>query len=153
MQVSLFKISKRTILYLITSIVIAFFINACKSSEKQSNNNTYKDIPFLQEYHEAYPISAKAEENEVRSIAIDKVQNVWAATASGIFMKKANETNWISIQTGEDKGPAFSVEADTEGNVWMGTWNGIYRYKNALLEKIEGATAPISGICIEQQRL
>lgn len=151
MKVSLFKILIKTMLYFTASIGIVFFINACKSSEKQSNENTYKDTPFWQEYHEAYPISTNAEENEVRSVAIDKTQNVWAATASGIFMKKAGETNWTSVQTGEDKGPAFSVASDAEGNVWFGTWNGIYRYKNAQSEKIEGITAPVSAICVAKE--
>jgi hypothetical protein len=151
MRVSLFNNYKKSIFYLILSIGIAFSINACKSSEKQSNETTYKDEPFWQEYHEAYPVSTNTEENEVRSIAVDKAQNVWIATAAGVFMKKPDELTWTPIQTGADKGPAYSVGVDTESNVWIGTWNGVYRYKKAQLEKLNGLTAPISAICIAKE--
>ncbi|MBA4848910.1 regulator [Emticicia sp. BO119] len=130
---------------------MAFFMYACKSSEKQNTETSYKDEPFWQEYHEAYPVSTIAEENEVRNISIDKAQNVWIATASGIFMKKPDENRWTVIQSEEDKGPAYWVETDAESNVWIGTWNGIYRYKNAQLEKISGVKAPISAICIAKE--
>ncbi|GAB3519835.1 hypothetical protein GCM10027442_41920 [Emticicia fontis] len=124
---------------------------ACKSSEKQNTETTYKDEPFWQEYHEAYPISTNAEENEVRSITVDKAQNVWAATASGVFMKKPNELTWTAIQNGEDKGPAYSVEVGEDSVVWIGTWNGIYRYKSTQLEKLTGVVAPISAICVSKE--
>ncbi|WP_337042328.1 ligand-binding sensor domain-containing protein [Emticicia sp. 17c] len=134
------------------SILVVCFVCTCKSTQTQDSSAVYKDTPFWQEYHEAYPISANPEENEVRSIAVDKAQNVWVATASGIFIKKANEANWTSMLNGESKGPAFSVAADTTTNdVWLGNWDGIYRYKNATLEKITGVTGPISAICIAKE--
>jgi hypothetical protein len=151
MRISLKNNYKKITLYLILSTGAAIFMYACKSTEKQSIETTYKDEPFWQEYHEAYPISTNAEENEVRSIAIDKAQNVWAATASGIFMKKPNELTWTSIQAGEDKGPAYAIELDAEANVWIGTWNGIYRHKNGQLKKLTGVTAPISAICVAKE--
>lgn len=147
----LLGIHKKTWLFSFIGLTLAFCMYACQSSKKKETRSTYKDTPFWQEYHEAYPISNNAEENEVRSIVVDKAANVWAATASGIFMKKANETRWTSIQNGEDKGPAYAVEVDKEGTVWFGTWNGIYHYKNEKLEKLTGATAPVSAICISKE--
>ncbi|MFD2519827.1 ligand-binding sensor domain-containing protein [Emticicia soli] len=151
MQTSLIDTCKKTIVCLAISTMAGIGMNACKSTEKKVDDTTYKDVPFWQEYHEAYPISSNAEENDVRSITVDKAQNVWAATASGVFMKKANESGWTAMQDEVDKGPAFAVEVDTEGNVWLGTWNGIYRYQNSQLEKIAGATAPVSAICVAKE--
>jgi len=56
-----------------------------------------EDKGFWQEYHEAYPVSVVAIENNVRSIAVDKNLTAWIATAAGVFMKKDGETKWIAI--------------------------------------------------------
>ncbi|WP_259016407.1 ligand-binding sensor domain-containing protein [Emticicia fluvialis] len=147
----LFSTYKKLWFFSFLGLTITFFMYACKSTEQHESAATYKDAPFWQEYHEAYPISENAEENNVRSIVIDKANNVWVATASGIFMKKANESNWASIQNATDKGPAFAVNTDNEGTVWLGTWNGIYRFKNNQLEKLQGVNPPVSAICTAKE--
>src|SRR5688572_14240850 len=55
---------------------------------------TYRDTAFWQEYHEAYPIPQKLGSAEVRSIAVDAQDNVWIATASGVFRKAAGKKAW-----------------------------------------------------------
>ncbi|MFV2070774.1 MAG: hypothetical protein ACC645_27720, partial [Pirellulales bacterium] len=42
------------------------------------------DTPFVQEYHEPYPIGEELAENDVRAVAVDARGDVWAATAAGI---------------------------------------------------------------------
>ncbi len=147
----LYGVYKKLWFFSFVGLTTAFFIYACKPTEKQESASVYKDTPFWQEYHEAYPISPNAEENEARSITVDKAGHVWAATASGIFMKNASETAWKSIQNEENKGPAFAVEVDSEGTVWLGTWNGIYQYKNNQLIKAKGVSAPVSAICVAKE--
>ena len=137
--------------YFLAGIVACFLLWGCKEAKQSEAIETYQDTEFWQEFHEAYPVSTIAAENEVRSIAVDQQQNVWIATASGVFMKKQGEAIWTSLQSGEDKGPAYSVSVDAKGTVWCGTWNGVYRYTNAQLEKMTGVKAPVSAICTAQE--
>ncbi|GAA4469099.1 hypothetical protein GCM10023189_55470 [Nibrella saemangeumensis] len=104
----------------------------------------YQDTSFRQEYHEAYPVSRDADENNVRSIAVDNQSNVWIATASGVFRKASGQAGWQSMMAPADKGPAFAVAVDRQNTVWLGTWNGLYRYSNNRPERVAGPVAPIS---------
>ena len=47
---------------------------------------------------------------------------------------------------GSSRGPAYAVIADNE-SAWMGTWDGVYQYKDHKLLKIEGVEAPVSVLC------
>jgi len=118
-----------------------------KKTESTSGEEIYQDVPFVQEFHDAYMVGNNQADNEVRSIAVDRESNVWIATASGIFLKKADRRIWDPVITGDDRGPAYSVIVNPDGDVLLGTWNGIYRYNNHLLKKEEGPTPPISVIC------
>lgn len=120
---------------------------SAKKTEKVSDALVYKDIPFIQETHNAYKISNIKEDNEVRSIAVDSYSNIWIATASGVFVKKQDSGIWEPVITGNETGPAFSVVSNANGDVLMGTWNGVYRYSNNLLVKEEGPKPPVSEIC------
>ena len=44
-------------------------------------------------------------------------------------------------------GPAYSVIADNESGIWMGTWDGVYQYHDHKLQKIRGVEAPVSVLC------
>ncbi|GAB3169532.1 ligand-binding sensor domain-containing protein [Telluribacter humicola] len=124
---------------------------AQKGKKEAIEVTTYKDVPFWQEYHEAYPVSNNSEDNQVRSITVDKQSNVWIATPTGVYMKKADVTSWTSPLSEADQGPAFSIANEEDGTVWMSTWNGVYRYKEGSLIKIEGVKAPISVLCSSQE--
>ncbi|MBM3289388.1 MAG: hypothetical protein FJY92_04480, partial [Candidatus Hydrogenedentes bacterium] len=41
--------------------------------------STIEDTPFVQEYHEAFPLASE-NENDVRGVAVDAQGRVWAAT-------------------------------------------------------------------------
>ena len=109
------------------------------------------DTAFWQETHEWYPVSTIAAENNIRSITTDILNNVWIATAAGIFKKDNGKTTWSAVLTGSQKGPAYKVLADESGNVWMGTWNGVYRYKHDTLLQIKGTSGPVSVLCVSKE--
>lgn len=104
-------------------------------------------IPFKQETHSAFRIGGDPKSNEIRSIAVDSQQNIWIATADGVFQKMHSASTWKPIITGDDRGPAYSVSVDAKGIVLLGTWNGIYTYQEGVLRKIEGPKPPISIVC------
>jgi len=123
------------------------FISCERKGKTVLENPVYHDNLFWQEYHEAYPVANEAGANEVRSITIDNQSNIWIATKAGIFQKKKDTKNWIEILSQTDKGPSFAVAADKNGTVWLGVWNGLYKFQNNQLEKITGPQGPISTIC------
>ncbi|MCF6223461.1 MAG: hypothetical protein L3J34_07000 [Flavobacteriaceae bacterium] len=132
-------------------IISGFILLSCNQRKKSksvvSEQSSYNDTKFIQEYHEAYYISNNSADNEIRSIAVDDESSVWIATASGIFYKKVNTQLWNPVISGENRGPAYSVVVTKDNSVFMGTWNGLYRYKNKKLTKEEGPKPPISVIC------
>ena len=136
---------------LITGLLI-FFLSmlSCKQSptapEKDTKPVVYFDTPFLQEYHEAYMVSKDPAENEIRSIAVDHDSNVWIATASGVFRKDSGKSEWEPVIMGEDRGPSYSVVINPGGDILLGTWNGLYRYKDKILLKEVGPEPPVSEI-------
>lgn len=147
-----FCIGFKTIKFLFVIIIILVAVSCIKQTdekEKVQTEQEYRDIPFIQETHEAYKIGENASDNEVRSIAVDPGSTVWIATASGVFKKKRDTHDWEPVISGVDHGPAYSVAVNLVGTVFLGTWNGIYSWSNGQLLKIEGAKPPISVICSE----
>ncbi len=138
-------------LFLIIPSLLMVVILSCQQGAKKAENNSqpevYQDVPFVQESHEAYKISDNPADNEVRGIAIDHESNVWIATASGIFCKLKGSRIWNPVISGEERGPAYSVVVNINGDVLLGVWNGIYRFSNQQLKKEEGVKSPISVIC------
>ncbi len=100
-----------------------------QKQESQSDTLAYQDLPFAQEFHDGYQIGTNHLDNQVRGITSDKLGNIWIATASGVFRKQPGTRNWEPIITGEDRGPAYSVIANDDGDVLLGTWDGIYRLR------------------------
>ena len=86
-----------------------------------------------------------------RSIAVDRESNVWIATASGVFKKEAGTKEWEEIISGEERGPAYSVVVNSQGDILIGTWNGLYRYRDKMLVKEEGPEPPVSEICSDNE--
>jgi hypothetical protein len=94
---------------IILSMVIVNLVS-CKESDKEavnySDKDTYYDVPFVQEYHEAYFVSNNPDDNEIRSIAVDHDSNVWIATGSGVFKKEAGKGKFTPVFSDVDRGPA-----------------------------------------------
>ncbi|WP_460971405.1 ligand-binding sensor domain-containing protein [Spirosoma migulaei] len=134
-----------------TAGMLGLLLWACQSGMRSSEENSastsiYTDVPFEQEYHEPYPVGVDARANEVRSIVVDGQGSVWIATAAGVFVKKATQTEWTALFSPTDQGPAYSVAADAQSVVWVGAWNGLYQYTNQKLTQIAGPVAPISSV-------
>jgi len=147
------RMLKKCLFSVLPVITICILIGqiSCKQMIKPagnvSNKAVYVDAPFLQEYHDAYFIGSKPEDNEVRSIAVDNESNVWIATASGIFRKGANTREWESVISAEERGPAYTVCVTRNGEVLMGTWNGLYKFQDNKIKKEEGLVPPVTIVC------
>ena len=72
------------------------------------------DTPFIQEYHESYPIALDGAANDVRAIAADGDGNIWAATSAGVYRLNKGETQWIPVMKKADAGPAYDIIVDNE---------------------------------------
>ncbi len=140
------KYSILILAFLLTSEYTFSTINSV-GQKSQSLNEGIKDNPFIQESHIAYKISKSKTDNEVRSIAVDQQDNVWIATASGIFRKKPNSRDWDPIISGAERGPAYAVSVTSTGDVLLGTWDGLYRFGNHGLLKEKGVAGPVSVLC------
>ncbi len=101
------------------------------------------DTPFIQEYHEAYPIVASGPANEVRAIAVDSKDTVWAATKAGLFYLE--DTTWHAVP-GAHTGPHYELYQDNRGTVWAGAWDGVYRIENKKATKQENVDGTITAI-------
>ncbi len=115
-----------------------------------------KDEPFIQEYHEAYPIRGNAHDNNVRAIIVDRDDNVWACAKGGVFMLKNGQKEWKTALGKKAQGPAYAALADSKGRVWLGIWNGLYvvdRGENRTLRKIENVKGPITAITEMKERI
>jgi len=148
---------KKSIIKFISFILLLGSIVSCnnisdqKKVSPQSDETPYKDKPFVQEYHDGYKISEDKKENDVRSIAVDNSENVWIATANGVFAKDKDSRIWKPVIEGESKGPSYDIEVDGNGDVWIGTWDGVYKYHNNKLAKQKGVVAPVSVICTSKE--
>ena len=96
-----------------------------------------KDVPFVQEFHEAYPLVPEGSANDVRAIAVDTDGTVYAATAEGTF--HLNKSTWVR-QTGTPEGETFDIVA-ADGAIWAAAWNGVYRIA-------EGAAARVGDLTV-----
>ena len=133
--------------FFILAAAIVMEILPLSSTWGQELPPAYQDTAFWQETHEAYPLPMGMENSEVRSLIVDAESTVWIAAAAGVFIKKANHSQWKAVLAREEMGPAFSVMTDAQSNVWMGTWKGVYRFENNQPKLIPGPEAPISVIC------
>ncbi|MCY1719434.1 hypothetical protein OU798_03725 [Prolixibacteraceae bacterium Z1-6] len=150
----IYKYFTKSFLQIFIFLLVVSFVSCKQESKKEeesSSVDTYKDAPFIQEYHDGYVVSTDNAENNVRSIAVDNNENVWIATGDGIFKKEINSREWEAVITGEQKGPSFDVTIDGKGNVWMGTWDGVYKFEKNKLSKVEGLKTPVSQICIAEE--
>lgn len=109
------------------------------------------DTAFWQEYHEGFIVGNNEGDNDVRSIAVDELSNVWIATASGIFIKDKSKKTWSPVLDEGSRGPAYAVITHKESGVLMATWNGVYQFRDNKLQKAEGVDAPVSSLCTSKE--
>ncbi len=124
----------------------ALFILGCKD---KNQSNVHKDIPFQQEYHEAYPVGTSTAANDVRGITTDAQGKIWIATGAGFFQKENNAAEWQFLET-DSAGPAYAIKVSPKGDLYLGAWNGLYVFSNNTLTKVPEVQGPISQLVIEQ---
>ncbi len=112
-----------------------------------------KDEPFIQEYHQAFPISETADDNNIYRIAVDQKGNIWAGGKTGLFVLLDQTNKWLPVLNEENKGPVYSLFADSKGLIWIGAWNGLYQLKienestlRKKIMKIKNIIGPITAI-------
>ncbi|MBL7645958.1 MAG: regulator [Candidatus Hydrogenedentes bacterium] len=101
-----------------------------------------KDTPFVQEYHEAFPIVADGPENDVRAVAVSPEGTVFAATPKGTY--RLDGRNWVK-QAGAAAGETFDL-LTADGAVWIAAWDGVYRIAEGSATKVGDLSHPISVI-------
>ncbi len=136
----------------IISLVVFLFVTGSVNGQLSYTPSRVADTPFVQEYCETYPVGDQITgANDVRYVAVDNRLDIWIATAADVFVKKNGETEWKGVLPASDKGPAFVVLADDKTGVWMGVWNGVYRFYDGKLQKITGTDGPISVFCAAKE--
>jgi hypothetical protein len=136
---------KITILFTLTVLVSSCVQNP--KSPVTGVNLPVKDSLFIQETRTAFPVGTDPKANEVRSITVDQSQNIWIATADGIFRKSSESRDWQPVITGGERGPAYSVVGCEDGTILLGLWNGLYSFRETTLKKESGVNGPISVLC------
>ena len=106
-------------------------------------------MPFIQEYHEAYPIGEEAGMNDVRAVAVDPAGRVWAATRAGAFVLEPGRSEWAAQMDAAAAGPTFDVVIDGKGTPFVGAWNGIYYGAPEGLQKLAGTDEPITALWLD----
>lgn len=124
-------------------ILVIIFLFGCLQGKGQES---WKDVPFIQEYHEPYPVNGSQSGGEVRSVAIDASGNLFIATAAGLLTKPAGQSAW-HIPDKQVSGPCYTVITDIHNRVWIGGWNGLYRYESQKVTQVMGTSGPISVLC------
>ena len=104
------------------------------------------DVPFVQEFHRAYPIGQSADSNDVRTVAVDAAGTVWAGTKVGLF--RLQNGTWQSVGANAINGPVYDLFLAPNGTLWVGAWNGLYTLRKGHLKKIEGVKGPIAAVCV-----
>ncbi|MBS1668703.1 MAG: regulator [Bacteroidetes bacterium] len=129
-----------------------FFFNAVFGQSFSLQPAQQKEKGFVQEYHDPYPLGEGMGDNNIRSIAVDGLSNVYIATASGVFKKREGSSNWSAISfQASDKGPAYVVAVDSLGTLWIGNWKGVFQYQNESLKQVLGTSGPISVLCVAKE--
>ncbi len=103
-----------------------------------------EDTPYLQDYHEGYPLSTSAE-NDVRAITIDTTGKVWVVTKAGV--RYLVNGQWKTPSGGSEIRSTNAIYCDSSGVVWIGTWKGLFKVTNDQMVSAGIENTPVSAIC------
>ncbi|MEN8191275.1 MAG: regulator [Bacteroidota bacterium] len=105
-----------------------------------------QDKPFWQEYHKPYPLQNN-QQNDVRTIAVDKSDNVWAGSKAGLFKLNRSTGKWIAALDSSEQGPINDIFVDNRfGGIWVAAWNGVYRIYDSFKNQVDEIVGPIGVI-------
>lgn len=105
------------------------------------------DAPFVQEVHESHTLGQTPGCNDVRAIAVDATDAVWAATGAGVYRSDAGEKRWTRLMQESEAGPTWDLAVDRAGTVWAGAWNGLFRATPNGLTRVKEINHPIAALC------
>lgn len=148
---------KNIIKITLLSLSILIFAPGCGQNRvtddaANSQKTGHTDIPFVQEYHQGFVIDKEiAEANDVRAVHVDKNQNIWIATKHGVYKKQSESNDWTQMISGENRGPAYDLDSENNGRVWVAAWDGVYALEKNTLTKIHGPTPPIAKVLSTEQ--
>lgn len=111
-----------------------------------AQQDIYVDTLFQQETQEAYPLSIHQEQVAVSAIT-SHGKEVWIATPLGVWHTTKGNPRWEAPQPALQDGPAYAILADSAGNIWVGSWKGLYRIESGNLRVLTGTDGPVSVLC------
>ena len=68
-----------------TFVHLSLVLSICLATTQAFAADAIEDVPFVQEYHEPYPIEPGGPGDDVRAVAVDGAGTVWAATRGGVW--------------------------------------------------------------------
>lgn len=129
--------------YVVALLFVLLAMVGCRRSSHEAA--IYKDAPFEQETHEGFLLTEGTNPLPVARIQLDEELTIWAATKSGVYIKKTGSSDWEFPEINKEiNGPVFDLIV-TEKNHYLATWKGLYRLDSTQLILIpETANQPIS---------
>ncbi|MDO6436342.1 regulator [Cyclobacterium sp. 1_MG-2023] len=134
------------------SLLMAFMAMGCgKSTEaditKEGQSASHTDTAFVQEYHKGFVVHKDMPAaNDVRAIHLAPDQNVWIATGHGVYRKPKTGADWEQMLPEENVGPAYDLDSEASGKVWLASWDGVYALENDALVQVPGPKPPIAKV-------
>jgi Tfp pilus assembly protein FimT len=132
-------------------IILLICLFACQESPQQQTS--VADSEFIQEFHQAFPLGNQPEINNVTTIAVDREDNLWAGTRTGLFFMAQMRGEWNALMTEKSAGPVFDISVDREGTVWIAAWNGLYKSGAAGIEKIKEINQPVAVVYADSDQV
>ncbi|WP_339908227.1 two-component regulator propeller domain-containing protein [Symmachiella dynata] len=107
------------------------------------------DKPFLQDYRGPFIKAAvpkgqdvRKSGNNIRAIAVDTNDTIWAATADGLM--QVQEDQLVSPEGATVDGSTYAVLANPDGSLWVGAWNGLFRIADGQVTQDTGIEGPVT---------
>ncbi len=143
--------------FLLPLLPLLLLASACKQQTAADRSTadvkkSHTDTLFVQEYHEGFIVSKEMTgANDVRAIHVDSDKAVWIATRQGVFSKQPKSDEWQQKIPDGNPGPAYDLDSDASGRVWIAAWDGVYVVDGKELSKMPGPTPPIARIHATEQ--
>ncbi len=111
-----------------------------------------KDIPFIQEYREAFIQKKTGTESEkkvlskinnFRDVKIGKDGRAWLTSSEGLFVVESGKIKSFGKKI---NGPTYEIGINSSGEVWIGAWNGLYKVEGDTVKKESGIDGPIANV-------
>ncbi len=126
-----------------------FLIGLCLVFLSQSwAQNSVRDLPFVQEFHRAYPAPGGAKMGKIHAVAVDSTGTVWTGWSAGLFRLDKSRGCWNQAFPKRINGPVFDLFVDRKGILWIGAWDGVYFVRSNRLSRVLNTSGPISAVCV-----